>query len=262
MNNAHRDVALAAMRQMTLYSEKNDFMARANIPMPEVIVRGALPAMGREQVAADMLKIFADLVMNFTIGDFDDTTRCSTYYDPQSPWYNVFYGGYALRSYKLDGSAWGYNKDGSPEFDEFLKVPAIDYNFLTAGQFGCPPDKMCFKIEGKGKEWKDGKWDCVDVMATVPSGLHDPTTTLGDPSTYVIYGVPDPTPLHTRQPYEPVAMRGTMYMTRIPQERIPQISQPITLAFGALCGKDGSGEALRTRILDALKEKYCPIADT
>ena len=95
--------------------------------------------MARDEVPANRLMLSTDLVMNWTIGDFGRRDVCSSYYNPNSPWYNVLYGSYGLRSYKTDGTAWGYHADGSPDFDEFLEIAKIDYNFFTAGQFGCPP---------------------------------------------------------------------------------------------------------------------------
>jgi hypothetical protein len=142
--DAHRNLALAAMQAMNA-AAANDFMNQAKIPMPEPIAPGALPGMARETVPAEFLHMLVDVDMVFTIADFEPGYDCSAYYDPSSPWYNVFYGAYGLRSYKSDGTAWGYNPDGTPNFDEFLQVPKVDYNFLTAGMFGCPPEQMCFE---------------------------------------------------------------------------------------------------------------------
>src|SRR5262245_24503570 len=143
---AHRDLAVEALKALTLKSKReNDFMYQADILMPEVLVPGALPAMGREEFGAIKLHKHLDAVVVFTIGDYPNGIDCSSYYDPDSPWYNVFYGAYGLRSYKADGSAWGYHPDGSPNIDEFLEFAAADYNFLTAGHLGCPPDKMSFR---------------------------------------------------------------------------------------------------------------------
>ena len=51
-----------------------------------------------------------------------------------------------LRRRKPDGTWWGYHSDGKPDFEQMLRVPELDYNVLTAGQLGCPPDKRIFKV--------------------------------------------------------------------------------------------------------------------
>jgi hypothetical protein len=246
----HRQLAIAAMQAATKMAA-NDFMHQANIPMPEAIAPGALPAMIRETVLAEDLHRLVDVDMLWTIGDYVPDLDCSAYYDPSSPWYNVIYGAYGLRSYKRDGSAWGFDRDGRPNFPEFFEVSAIDYNFLTAGQFGCPASQMCFAVEHVDQDAEHG-WAFADMVATIPSGLHDFTATLGNPLAYVIYGIP---PRHLLKQghlaYEPVKMRGRLYMRQM--TRGPQ---PITLGWGALCPDTDAGKALLLTIIDVMGQQY------
>ncbi len=248
--DVHRNLAITAMQAMSALAA-NDFMNEAKIPMPEAIAPGALPTMARETVPAAQVHMLVDIDMVWTIGDYAPGHDCSAYYDPSSPWYNVFYGAYGLRSYKADGSAWGYNSDGTPNFPEFLQVPTVDYNFLTAGMFGCPASQMCFKTVSIVPGSKNG-WDFADVVATVPSGLHHPSVTLANPSTYVIYGVPDPEFLsngHTA--YEPVEMRGLLFL-----KQMTKGPQPITLGWGGLCPNTDAGGALLATIINTMGSHY------
>ena len=248
--NSHRELAIAAMQAATAMAA-NDFMHQANIPMPEAIAPGALPAMIRETVFAEDLHRLVDVDMLWTIGDYVPELDCSAYYDPSSPWYNVIYGAYGLRSYKRDGSAWGFDRSGRANFAEFFEVSAIDYNFLTAGQFGCPASKMCFAVEHVAPGSEDG-WAVADMLATIPSGLHDFSATLGNPLAYVIYGVPPRQLLTPDHPaYEPVTMRGRLYMRQMTQG-----PQPITLAWGALCPDTDAGGVLRGSIIDVMAQQY------
>jgi hypothetical protein len=251
--DAHRNLALAAMQAMNA-AAANDFMNQAKIPMPEPIAPGALPAMARETVPAEFLHMLVDVDMVFTIADFEPGYDCSAYYDPSSPWYNVFYGAYGLRSYKSDGTAWGYNPDGTANFDEFLQVPKVDYNFLTAGMFGCPPEQMCFEVTSRVQGSRNG-WDMIDVVANVPSGLHNPAVSLADPSTYVIYGVPDPGFLQGHAAYEKVEMRGLLFLKRMPHAPQP-IPQPISLGWGALCPNTDAGGDLLSSIINTMGSQY------
>jgi hypothetical protein len=248
--NTHRELAIAAMKAATAMAG-DDFMQQAKIPMPDAIAPGALPAMIRETVGAEDLHRLVDVCMLWAIGDYLTDADCSAYYDPSSPWYNVIYGAYGLRSYKRDGAAWGFEPDGTPNFAELIEVSDIDYNFLTAGQFGCPPAQMCFAGQYNERPAERG-WAVADTTATIPSGLHDFVTTLGNPMAYVIYGVPDRrfiTPAHPA--FEPVPMRGRVYM-----RQMTSAPQPITLAWGALCPDTADGNALLETIMNVMRQQY------
>jgi len=263
---AHRELAIAAL---TKRSSENDFIGAAKIPLPCPKVTGALDAMVREMVPAQEINIVPDyhmpidLVIVYRIGDYPASLECSAYYDPNSEWYNVFYGGYGIRSYKRDGTAWGYKPDGTPDFDEFFRVPELDYNYFTAAQLGCPPARMCFKKEHCVQGKKNG-WDTADAVVVIPSGLHNAATALGHPDSYITYGVPGADLLRGREEFEPVTMRGRMFMRWFRQQ--PTAEQPnprqITVAWGTLCPDTDKGEQLLNSIIDAMgKEYFSPVYD-
>lgn len=250
---AHRELAVAAMALQT--RAPNDFMTAAQIDMPLVLsVSGALPAMARHVVPAKEVHELVDLCMQFTIGDYEPGLECSSYYNPDSPWYNVFFGAYGLRSYKPDGSAWGYDRGGQRNFYELLDLVQIDYNFFTAAMLGCPADQLCFTVKTVNPVAVSNNWDAADVAATIPSALHDPQATLGDPSTYLFYGVPDQKLVASRPPYHPVDMRGRLHMKRMPTKG-PE-KHPITLAWGGLCPDTAPGQVLLDTILNEMGTKY------
>ncbi len=252
---AQRDRAIAGMKGA---SETTDFMHDAGIDLPEPYVPGALPAMTREMNTAQDMRALMDVVILFGIGDFDSTDICSTYYDPSSPWYNVFYGAYAVRSYKRDGSAWGYDTHGNPNFDELLLLSGIDYNFLTAAEFGCPPPLMCFSATATSVGPRNG-WDIAAVSAHVPSGLHDPTQHQANPRNYIVFGKPQPAFLQkvNQVSYEPVPVRGQFHMC--PIKKAP-IDQWITLVWGAACPDTEAGSQLLLQIVAIMDHDYAPLA--
>ena len=86
-----RDIAIGAMHA-TDFLAGQDFLRQAGIQTPVPQIPGALPALAREPFQCRDLKHLIDLVVIFKIGDFPDGRNCSSYFDPQSPWYNVFYG--------------------------------------------------------------------------------------------------------------------------------------------------------------------------
>lgn len=249
----HRDLAIEAMKHIPVPPEfaPRDFEPVSDLPRP--VVPGALPAMGRAFVPAAVFKLPVDVLMFWGLGDFGADDVCSTLYDPDSGWYNVLFGAYAIRSTEADGSAWGYRADGTPDFGQLFQIFGVDYDVLTAGQFGCPPQQMCFTVHQctPGRETVPGTsivWDSAEVSATAPSLLHDFRTTLRTPQSYLVYGVPDPRFLEGRQPFAPVSMQGRMYMRRVARQ--------VTLAWGALCPPTDAGREVLATIIDALGKSY------
>ncbi len=248
MGRMHKDLAVAAMRATDVLSGP-DFLEKLQIPTPVPFLDGSIGAVAREPFYSRDLKELMDLVVIFTIGDFPASLACSTYYLPSSPWYNVFYGAYGIRSYKPDGSAWGYFADGSVNADELLKVPFIDYNFLTAGELGCPPSKMCFKPEGV-TVGKHGRWDTVEAKAVIPSGLHKVADAVKpNKEYYLVFGVPDDSfTVGGRQSYEPVRMTGKMFFR--------PVADKTTLVWGGMCPDTPEGSRLMNQIVDAMSPLY------
>jgi hypothetical protein len=282
----------------TALSTRDDFLLQADVQTPMPYVGGALetyakvafrwsnlPAAARAALDrfSPSVAFPADLMVTWTVGARDGVGGCSLYWDPASPWYNTFYGAYGVRSHKADGAPWGFmDEDGKhPDVEEMLRVPEFDYNFLTAAQLGCPPEKQSFDPHDK-KLSTVGDWFVVDVDCTIPSGLHRP---LGDPLSEdgignlvraatkgelldtiarrasvmyqayrVMFGAPDASYLVHHDPYEPVEMRGSLYFRSV-QTRT---KDPITLAWGAMCPVANGGPALCDRILDVMKKMYLP----
>jgi hypothetical protein len=223
------------------------FVAKAGITLPEVCVAGALDGWKYNLFPASKLNLPIDLFMQFSIGDFLANFPCSSYFQPASPWYNVFYGSYAIQSFKQGGIAWGFQASGQPDYDEFFQVPSIDYNYFTAGMFGAPASAMCFQVTSRSPITVGNGWNGIAVEATVPSGLHQPPKPIDYPWAYLMYGVPDPGFVSAAHPeYEPVAMTGQLFIKQ------KATNPPITLAWGALCPKANGGPALLGQIVSAM----------
>jgi hypothetical protein len=243
-----RELAALAMRATPLPGQKNWLEEKA-IATRVPVLPGSIGATAHEPFTAGELKRLFDLVVVFTIGDFAGGASCSSYFDPASPWYNVFYGAYGLRSYKQDGNPWGFRRDGQPHLDELLEVPALDYNFLTAGCLGCPPSRMCFRME-EATSGKEGLWHTAEVACVIPSGLHRMKDAVSpDLTYYAVFGVPEERYLSSqRESYEPVRMRGKMYFR--------PVAERTTLVWGGLCPDTPEGQRLFNSILDAMMPLY------
>ncbi|MFL5344088.1 MAG: hypothetical protein ACJ8AT_04810 [Hyalangium sp.] len=244
----HRELAALAMRATPLPGQK-DFLSEAGIAPRVPTLPGSIGAVAHEPFRSEELKRLFDLMVIFTMGDFPESASCSSYFDPGSPWYNVFYGAYGVRSHKLDGSPWGFRSDGRPNLDELLEVPWLDYNFLTAGCLGCPPSRMCFRVEDV-KSDKEGAWHTAEIACIVPSGLHRMKDAVApDLTYYAVFGVPEERYLSSqRESYEPVRMRGKMYFQ--------PIAERTTLVWGGLCPDTPDGQRLFNSILEAMTPHY------
>ena len=230
------------------------FLAKAGITLPEVPVTGALNGFKYNLFPAQKLNLPIDLFMQFSIGDFLDGYPCSSYFVPDSPWYNVFYGAYGIQSFKPDGMAWGFRANGQPNYNEFFQVPSIDYNYFTAGMFCAPTSAMCFQVTQTTPITVGNGWNGIQVQATIPSGLHQPPKPIDYPWAYLMYGIPDPNFVSTTHPeYEPVPMLGQLFIKQ------KATKPPITLAWGALCPKDSGGPALLQQIISAMSPVFLPL---
>lgn len=243
-----RQLALLAMSATPLPGKTN-FLEELGITTPVPVVPGSIGGVAHEPFLAFDTKRMFDLLVAFTIGDFPSGAGCSDYFNPQSPWYNVFYGAYGVRSYKRDGSPWGIKSDGRPDVDEMLEVPRLDYNFLTAGELGCPASRMCFEVK-EVTQGREGAWHFADVACVIPSGLHRVEDAQApDLTYYAVFGVPEEDYLAGgRESYEPVPMRGRMYWR--------PVAERLTLAWGGLCPDTAEGQGLMRAILDAMTPVY------
>ncbi len=274
MPNPHRALALATMAA-TKATLPFDFLQKNAIASPVPVVPGSLGGPARVFFPSAFLRMPCDLMVVWTIADFPDDRICSRYYDPGSPWYQVFYGAYGIRSTKPGGAHWGYRSNGQPDYDEIFEIPKKDYNDLTAGQLGCPPAKRCFEIQSSTPLPTRGRWNGAEVQCRIPSGIHH---ALGDaeevkrfeawltaagsvsagwlnPAYYLVFGVPDPAMVPRNHPeYEPVVMRGQLYFRPVTEVR----HEPITLVWGACCPDTSAGNELLRRIMDDLAARYPP----
>ncbi|RYZ36494.1 MAG: hypothetical protein EOO71_31565 [Myxococcaceae bacterium] len=243
-----RELALMAMRGTPLPG-RDDFLTHAGVATPVPTVPGSLGGVARECFDAFKLKHPFDLVVVFTMGDFPAGSACSAYFDPESPWYNVFYGAYGIRSYKADGGAWGFTTQGHPDIDEMLQVVRLDYDYLTAGEMGCPPARMCFQTLSV-EQGREGDWHTADVTCVVPSGLHRLAEAQApDLTYYTVFGLPDARLLDAGRPsYEPVRMRGHLAWK--------PVGERLTLAWGGLFPDTPEGQALRQRVRAAQVPLY------
>lgn len=269
--NPFRETALRTIAA-TKAVQPFDFLAAHGIDAPVARVAGGLPGAARVFFPGAFLGMDCDLLVVWTIADFPNDRRCSTYYDPTSPWYQVFYGAYGVRARKPNGTPWGYAPDGRPDFEELFRIPRKDYDDLTAGQLGCPPAKRCFEVLDYTSR-VEKPWDVAAVRCRIPSGVHHAAseaderaryeawlaadgvtvTGWGNPAYYLVFGVPDARMVPADHPeYEPVTMRGELYFRHVAEVT----GEALTLVWGACCPDTPGGTQLLGRIVTAMRRDY------
>jgi hypothetical protein len=218
-----------------------DFARRAGLTSPVPWVPGSFEAVGRGSFGPRQVGLPCDLSVTFRMGAWPAGGRCSSYFDPASPWYNTFYGWYVTRSRKPDGTAFGFRADGSPDPSELLALVRADYEVLTAGALGCPPERRCFRVREMSLV-RDGEWFAMTARVSIPSGLHRQEDAVRSRwSYYLAFGVPDRALLaDDRLSYETVEMLGTL--------RFQRCDGQTTRAWGVMCPDSPDGRSLWRRI--------------
>jgi len=86
--------------------------------------------------------------LSFTIlynfGHFDMIKGCSSYYNPDSPYYSSFYGGYVVHDNESPDRMFGFNSNGEADVDMLSLVPKYDQTVLVLPSIGCPSEKIVF----------------------------------------------------------------------------------------------------------------------
>lgn len=73
-----------------------------------------------------------DLLIFYSYGDYQKGS--STIFDPDSKYFNSFFGCYIIR--QNETGFYGFKDDGSLDLDEILQIPKYDYDFLVAEPLG------------------------------------------------------------------------------------------------------------------------------
>lgn len=88
-----------------------------------------------------------DLTVFYTYGDFNHLFGTSSFYDPKSPYYGAFYGGYAVLNLLKAEVAYGFDKNGNIIPDEVQMIPEYDMKYLVLPALGCPVNKRVFEVK-------------------------------------------------------------------------------------------------------------------
>jgi hypothetical protein len=82
----------------------------------------------------------------YNFGHFPPRSGTSSYYDPASPYYSSFYGGYIVKLTKpqSDDRRFGFLENGEINAEELSKIPEYDQKYLVLSSLGCPAEQRVF----------------------------------------------------------------------------------------------------------------------
>lgn len=155
----------------------------------------------------------ARLTILYNFPAFDLTRGCSRLYDPNSPYYNGFYGAYLVR----DGSNAAL-AGGDPHEDAAAQIAAFDFFTLVLGDFGLTPEERVFdftvteRASGVTYAGYEG-WTKFQAEFTVNGSAHNARE--GGVLSYLQYGAPGFGPV--AEEFTPVEMHGIVCARYFPE---------------------------------------------
>jgi hypothetical protein len=117
------------------------------------------------------------LTILYSFGHFDKHFGTSTYYNPQSPYFSSFYGGYIVYNYNSPNDRFGFYDNSKVNIDELILIPKYDQTMLVLPSLGCPLNKIIFESEINKIQYNvdyigiDG-WVKIDATIKTNSPIH------------------------------------------------------------------------------------------
>lgn len=178
----------------------------------------------------------ARLTILYNFGAFGLQGR-SSLYDPESPYFNSFYGAYLVEQPEgLFGFRETEQADGSIgrtlDLAAMAEVPRYDFSRLVLADFGLSPRDFVFDWQPVGVSAEsaaaglDG-WTRIAARLRVSSVRHEKQ---GFVTSYLQYGAPKGA---CAEPFEPVDMLGIIYARPFPEEGV-------SVFLYALCGDEAA----------------------
>ena len=160
------------------------------------------------------------LTILYNFPAFDLWRGCSLLYDPQSPYYNGFYGAYLVTGKTESGESYGFTGDGSLDLEAVAQVPQYDFQRLVLGDMGILQSRLVFQwditeTEEQASYAGSSGWTRVEADLRVNGVLHERKEFH---QSYLQYGSPayDLEESGMKE-FEPVDMKGRIYGKYFPE---------------------------------------------
>lgn len=151
-----------------------------------------------------------ELSILYDFGHFEYTQGASSYYNPNSEYFNGFYGGYIVKEGEKRQRPFGFHIDGEPILDELTAVPRYDLRYLVLQSLGCKDvmiessiDRVRQNIKKAGYEG----WTRIDATIRTNSPLHKKTNYQ---RAYIQYGAP-PSAYYSGENFPIIFVKGRIY---------------------------------------------------
>lgn len=165
------------------------------------------------------------LTVLYNFPAFSVKNHCSRLYDPESPYYNSFYGAYVVRAGNGSNAAAPYgffmDSDGGcqPDTEAIAQIPCFDYQRLVLQDFGLKKEDFIFDwhiIEEKADiayAGYDG-WTLLKAKLTVSGAVHQAKKGV---FSYIQYGIPA---IYKAEDFSPASMKGQIYARYFPENDV------------------------------------------
>lgn len=179
------------------------------------------------------------LTILYNFPAFSLKTGASRLFEPESLYYNSFYGAYIVKL--PDGGAYGIKEDGTLNADAVEKVAVFDYSKLVLSDFGLSPKEFIFETTQEVQEKDitmagvDG-WTKLSADFTVSGAAHNRN---GFVTSYLQYGSPKGS---VKEPFAPVSMKSEVFARYFPE-------YGVTIFFYVMARTDAVAQACEEQIL-------------
>jgi len=153
------------------------------------------------------------LTVLYNFGHFESIKGSSSYYNPTSPYYSSFYGGYVIYNNETPAKSFGFYDNGEINVDELALVPKYDQTRLVLPSLGCPLDEIIFRstIDNIDKSVEylgiDG-WTMVNTTIITNSPIHKAKESQRG---YLQYGNPQED-YYDGEDFPPITLKGRVYV--------------------------------------------------
>jgi len=117
------------------------------------------------------------LTILYNFGAFSLKNSSSSFFQPDSPYYSSFYGGYIVKDNK-NKRPYGFSPQGEPIIEEIMAVPEYDFKYLVLSGLGCPEGRLamenlfCQVFSGVEYAGYDN-WHKIDGLLKINNPNHD-----------------------------------------------------------------------------------------
>lgn len=151
-----------------------------------------------------------DATILYNFGAWHPAEATTHYLDPESPYYNSFYGAYVVRD--KAGGSFGFDAAGEPVAEDIAKIPAYDMKVLVFSSIGCPAPVFTTVPTNSWRQAMLGYdgWFVFDADIRTNGAYHRYD---GPHRAYIQYGFPkEPEKLAAPpEDFAPMDMQGRIY---------------------------------------------------